>query len=236
MGWLKVDNAIAVKNAAITAAAVRFSVAYLGKDPQLRQQALRLYVEGLGFRAIGRLLQVSNVTVLKWVRPAGQQLENRLAESAEQPRSIPVVEIDERSAAAVTHLHWTKKNAYWVWMAVPGTVERAGHQILEVVAGGRDTSAGQLLWSLLVHHRIQAVKTDYYPVYPLVIPDALLEQSKKQTYTVEGYNSLLRHYLARLKRGAAPRKTKCYSKCLEMLFLSLLLVVERINSSLSIQS
>ena len=91
-----------------------FSVAFVGKDPQLRQQALQLYVEGLGFRAIGRLLQVSNVTVLKWVRAAGQQLENRLAESADQPRTIPVaaaaaVEIDERSAAAVTHLYWTKK-------------------------------------------------------------------------------------------------------------------------------
>ena len=72
-----------------------FSVAFVGKDPQLRQQALQLYVEGLGFRAIGRLLQVSNVTVLKWVRAAGQQLENRLAESTDEPRTIPVVEIDE---------------------------------------------------------------------------------------------------------------------------------------------
>ena len=94
----------------------------------------------------------------------------------------------------------------WVWLAV----EREAHQILEVVAGGRDKSAGQLLWSLLANHHIQAVKTDYYPVYPLIIPPSLLEQSKKQTYTVEGYNSLLRHWLARLKR-----KTKCYSKCLE---------------------
>ena len=32
-------------------------------------------------------------------------------------------------------------------------------------------------------------------------------QSKAETYTVEGYNSLFRHFLARLRR-----KSKCYSK------------------------
>ncbi|MRM96885.1 IS1 family transposase, partial [Riemerella anatipestifer] len=31
--------------------------------------------------------------------------------------------------------------------------------------------------------------------------------SKAETFTVEGYNSRIRHYLARFKR-----KTKCYSK------------------------
>ena len=38
---------------------------------EVRQQALKLYLEGLGFRAIGRELNVSNVTVLNWVRAYG---------------------------------------------------------------------------------------------------------------------------------------------------------------------
>ncbi len=39
-----------------------------------RMQALKLYLEGLGFRAIGRILNVSNVTVLKWIRSMGEKL------------------------------------------------------------------------------------------------------------------------------------------------------------------
>ncbi|OON69206.1 hypothetical protein B0919_10850 [Hymenobacter sp. CRA2] len=30
--------------------------------------ALKLYLEGMGLRAIGRVLDVSNVTVMRWVR------------------------------------------------------------------------------------------------------------------------------------------------------------------------
>ncbi|WP_176132997.1 helix-turn-helix domain-containing protein [Hymenobacter sp. CRA2] len=33
-----------------------------------RQLALKLYLEGMGLRAIGRVLDVSNVTVMRWVR------------------------------------------------------------------------------------------------------------------------------------------------------------------------
>ena len=40
----------------------------------MRFQALKLYLEGLGFRSIGRILNVSNVTVLKWVKSMGEKL------------------------------------------------------------------------------------------------------------------------------------------------------------------
>ncbi|MFV0386071.1 MAG: hypothetical protein ACK5L9_19080, partial [Paracoccus sp. (in: a-proteobacteria)] len=36
---------------------------------------LQLYLEGMGFRAIGRVLKVSNVTVLKWIRSFGEEVE-----------------------------------------------------------------------------------------------------------------------------------------------------------------
>ena len=35
-----------------------------------KKLALHMYLEGLGFRAIGRLLGVSNVAVLNWVKQA----------------------------------------------------------------------------------------------------------------------------------------------------------------------
>ena len=44
------------------------------KPLYLRKLALQLYLEGLGFRSIGRVLEVSNVTVLNWIRAFGEQI------------------------------------------------------------------------------------------------------------------------------------------------------------------
>ena len=71
--------------------------------------------------------------------------------------------------------------------------------------------------------------TDYWKAYEEIIPRYLHKQSKKETFTVEGYNSLLRHFLARLKR-----KTKCYTKSKEMLEYSIMLFMAKWNNTLSI--
>ena len=55
-----------------------------------KRLALAMYLEGLGFNAIGRLLKVSHVSVLKWVRQYGKQ-----AESLRSDNEIEVVEMDE---------------------------------------------------------------------------------------------------------------------------------------------
>ena len=49
--------------------------------------------------------------------------------------------------------------------------------------------------------------------------------TKAETCLVEAYNSILRHCLARLQR-----KTKSYSKSVEMLRLSVLLLVNKFNN------
>jgi len=38
----------------------------------IKKQALHLYLEGLGFRSIGRFLGVSNVSVLNWIKSFGE--------------------------------------------------------------------------------------------------------------------------------------------------------------------
>src|ERR1700728_2196923 len=57
---------------------------------EMHQKALSLYLEGLGFRAIGRLLGVSNVTVLNWVRQAALSLPE-----PEKAGLVDIVELDE---------------------------------------------------------------------------------------------------------------------------------------------
>jgi len=76
---------------------------------------------------------------------------------------------------------------------------------------------------------IETVATDYWQSYENFIPKEIHAQSKKETFTVEGYNSILRHFLARLRR-----KTKCYSKCKEMLKYSILLLMLKRNGELAI--
>jgi len=60
------------------------------KPPETKNKAIGLYLEGLGFRAIGRLLGISHGTVYQWVK--------KLGESAGLPateKSVAVVELDE---------------------------------------------------------------------------------------------------------------------------------------------
>jgi transposase len=67
-----------------------FTVKQRGKSASMKRNALILYLEGLGFRSIGRYLDVSHVTVFNWIKAFGEQLES-LRSSTE----IEVIELDE---------------------------------------------------------------------------------------------------------------------------------------------
>jgi len=73
------------------------------------------------------------------------------------------------------------------------------------------------------------VASDYWKPYENIVPKEKHVQSKAETFTVEGYNSLFRHFLARMRR-----KSKCYSKSVKMLELSVLLLMAYRNNQLSI--
>lgn len=46
----------------------------MGYDPQVREQALRLYLEGNSLRSIGRILHVHHQSVANWLNAAEQLL------------------------------------------------------------------------------------------------------------------------------------------------------------------
>jgi len=78
----------------------------------------QLYLEGLGFRSTGRFLKVSHVSVQKWIKKFGQELEDLKSEN-----EISIVEMDEM------HTYIGNKKKYcWIWIAV----DRVGkiHQLL----------------------------------------------------------------------------------------------------------
>ena len=72
------------------ACAYRHTVQQRGTDLRIKRQAVELYLEGLGFRSIGRLLKVSHVAVYNWIKAFGEQLESLRSDNA-----IGVVEMDE---------------------------------------------------------------------------------------------------------------------------------------------
>lgn len=42
---------------------------------KIKRNALELYLEGLGFRSIGRILKVSHVTIYNWIKSLGEKVE-----------------------------------------------------------------------------------------------------------------------------------------------------------------
>ncbi|MEE9354964.1 MAG: helix-turn-helix domain-containing protein, partial [Methylococcaceae bacterium] len=53
----------------------RHTVSHQGLSPDIKRQALELYLEGLGFRSIGRFLKCSHVTVYYWIKAYGESIE-----------------------------------------------------------------------------------------------------------------------------------------------------------------
>lgn len=68
----------------------RFTVEQIGKPYSLKKDALILYLEGLGFRPIGRFLHVSHVAVFNWIKSFGEKLDE-----FRNPSAFQVMELGE---------------------------------------------------------------------------------------------------------------------------------------------
>jgi transposase-like protein len=66
----------------------------LGYDDKTREAALKLYLEGNGFRRIGRLLSVNHQSVANWVNAAHARLRAGKG-SAPEPAAAGTLEMDE---------------------------------------------------------------------------------------------------------------------------------------------
>ncbi len=76
-----------------------------------------------------------------------------------------------------------------------------------LVLDKRNRATCKKLWSEIKDTKIEKVMTDYWEAYAGFIAKQTL-QSKAETSTIEGYNnSLVRHYLVKMKR-----KTKYFQK------------------------
>lgn len=66
----------------------------LGYDEQTKQMALKLYLEGNGFRRIGRLLSVNHQSVVNWINLFHAQLQAK-KRTLPMPGHVSTLEMDE---------------------------------------------------------------------------------------------------------------------------------------------
>jgi transposase len=72
-----------------------YSVAKRGYDKEVKEYALRMVADGSSFRQVARVLEVSQVTVMRWVRKYGEQLLQAQRHEHQEEKQIEEVEIDE---------------------------------------------------------------------------------------------------------------------------------------------
>lgn len=65
-----------------------------GYSPDIKRKAIQLYLEGVGFRQIERIMCISNVTVLYWVRDLAKKLKEYVAKT-QKPKKVNIIELDE---------------------------------------------------------------------------------------------------------------------------------------------
>jgi IS1 family transposase len=106
-----------------------------------------------------------------------------------------------------------KENKVWVWTAV-------NHLAKGILAWTRSSETFAFLWAMIRNWACYFWVSDSYCVYPKFINPEDHIVSKPYMTRVEGENTRLRHYLARLHR-----KTLCYSKSKEMLQISISLLL-----------
>ena len=76
---------------------------------EVKQLCLKMYLNGMGFRAIARVTQIDHTTIINWVKEAGELLSDEPQDS-----EIPeITEIDELQTFV-----GNKKNKLWIWTVV----------------------------------------------------------------------------------------------------------------------
>lgn len=110
-----------------------------GYPESVKKEAIRYYLEGIGFRKIERLLKTSHVSVINWVKKEGKKLKK----IKPKEEKVSVLELDE---LCVNY----KKNI-WLWTAVTRETQRlVGFQV-----GTRETKYFEKLSQKISHVEVE---------------------------------------------------------------------------------
>lgn len=177
----------------------------------VKQLCIKMYLNGIGLCGIERVTEIHHTTLMHWIRDVGHEVHD-----APEADEIPeITEVDELQTFV-----GKKCNKLWIWTAV----NHWQSGVLAWVVGDRSAETFKRLWCVVKCWHSFWYVTDGYKVCPGFIEALQHLVSKTYMTRVEGENTRLRHYLARLHR-----KTLCYSKSIEMLECSLRLLLHYLN-------
>ena len=177
-----------------------------GYSSDVREICLKMYLNGMGFRAIERISGIHHTTIMNWVSESGEELPE---DESGEPE---LAELDELQ----TYIR-RKTDKIWIWTAI----NHIAPGILAMEIGDRSGNTFNKLWQRIKLWNSRKYITDGYCVYANYIDSQQhLVLPKTQLTRVESENTRLRHYLARLHRA-----TLCYSKSIQMLKYSVRLLM-----------
>ena len=125
------------------------------------------------------------------------------------PGAAILIELDE-----MWHYPGSRKNKLWIWKAY----RRETGELIDWECGNRDKETLSRLMNRLSAWDVELYCTDNWTVYPEIIEEDKLLQTKAQTFYLEQNNGRQRHWYARFRR-----KSIVVSKTLEMVDLTMAL-------------
>lgn len=144
-----------------------------------------MYTEGNGIRTIGRLLGMSHVTVIRWIRRIAKKLSPPIPSYAKH------IEIDE-----LYFYLGSKKRKRWLWLAICRDTKR----ILGFCIGGRGHKTIEKLYYRISHIQCERYYTDQHGPFTKVLPKEKHRSYPNQTNTIEGINSAIRHLSGKVQK------------------------------------
>ena len=141
---------------------------------EIKRQALQLYLEGLGFRAIGRLLGVSNVAVLNG---SGCLARKSSAPCSGRPQTRPAAPHDH--AGRDVALHPRQKNKCRLWISLCYFTGR----ILGVHMGGRGAGDLRDFPAAFPEAKGQIAFTDDLAAYAAMLPEGAFRRENADPET-----------------------------------------------------
>lgn len=124
-----------------------------GYSSEVKQLCLKMYLNGMGFRAIARVTEIDHSTIINWVKERGENL----ADDPQEEEIPEITEIDELPTFV-----GCKKHKVWIW-----TVVNHWHQgILLWEIGDRSHHTFERIWQIIKCWQSFWYVTDGYPVYP----------------------------------------------------------------------
>jgi insertion element IS1 protein InsB len=172
---------------------------------KLIDKIVKLHKESVGIRGIGRLLEISPQTVIRFMRRKSDEILLELRKR----------EITYNSTWEVDELHTFYKNKNQeCWIAY--ALNHKTKEIIDFVVGSRSKAViAPLINNLLLSNPTQ-IRTDKLLLYKYLIPISIHKTVVRCTNYIERKNLTLRNHIKRLNR-----KTLSFSKSLDMISVSM---------------